>query len=310
MRYVFIVNPVAGKGKYEQTVLPKIEECFAQSGKEYKVYVTKHAGDGTQFVKRECETGDKITFFACGGEGTGLEVLNGLVGFDNANFAIYPSGSANDFLKYFKDKGAFLDLKNQIDGEYIDVDLMKIDDKYAINQCSVGMDATVANGMQAFKKIPFVSGPLAYNLSVVKTFFGKLGNRIQIKIDGEDLGEKDCLFAVCANGPVYGGGYISAPDAVPFDEKLEYVIIDKISRPKILKFLGTYKAGKHQNLPFCKMGKCKVMEIISKKPIPINLDGEITLGTYARFELADKKVKFLLPKTLVEKYKQKELLTI
>lgn len=310
MRYVFIVNPVAGKGKYEQTVLPKIEECFAKNGLEYKIYITKHAGDSTQFVRSECESGEKITFFACGGEGTGLEVLNGLVGFDNATFAIFPSGSANDFLKYFNDKSAFLDLQNQLDGSAVPVDLIKVNNIYAINQCSVGMDATVANDMKIFKKWPLVSGPLAYNLSVVKTFFSKIGNRIQIKIDGEDIGEKDCLFAVCANGPVYGGGYNSAPSAVPFDGKLEYVIIDTISRLKILKFLGTYKAGKHQDLPFCKVGSCKCMEIISKKPIPINLDGEITLGTYAKFELEAKKVNFLLPKTLVEIYKEKELLKI
>ncbi|MBQ7045592.1 MAG: YegS/Rv2252/BmrU family lipid kinase [Clostridia bacterium] len=310
MRYVFIVNPIAGKGKYEQTVLPKIEECFAQNSLEYSVHITKQAGESTQFVKNECLKGDDVTFFACGGEGTGLEVLNGMVGFSNATFAIFPSGSANDFLKYFNDKAAFLDLQNQIDGTAIPVDLIKAGDMYAINQCSVGMDANVANDMKIFKKWPLVSGPLAYNLSVVKTFFGKIGNRIQIKIDGEDFGEKDCLFAVCANGPVYGGGYNSAPSAVPFDEKLEYVIINKISRPKILKFLGTYKAGKHQNLPFCKVGSCKSMEIISKKPIPINLDGEITLGTYAKFELVAKKVNFLLPKTVAEKYMEKELLKI
>ena len=310
MRYVFIVNPVAGKGKYEQNVLPKINECFSDTKGDYKIIITKQAGEACELVKNECETGDKITFFACGGEGTCLEVLNGIVGFDNATLAVYPCGSANDFLKYFGSKAPFLDLNDQLNGTAVSVDLIKADDMYAINQCSVGMDATVANGMQAFKKIPFVNGPLAYNLSVVKTFFSKMGNRIKIKIDGEFIGEKDCLFAVCANGPVYGGGYKSAPSAVPFDGKLEYVIVDTISRLKILKFLGTYKAGKHQNLPFCKVGNCRSMEIISEKPIPVNLDGEITLKTKTKFELCEKKIKFLLPKTVAQIYKEKQLLTI
>ncbi len=300
MRYVFIVNPVAGKGKGPATVVPKINEYF-KNGEDYTVYVTSYKGEAREIAELQARTGDKVRIFACGGEGTFFEVLNGVVGYDNVEIGVVPCGTANDFLKCFGEKELFLDIEEISEGKSVELDLIKADDMYCINQCSVGMDAIVAERMQKFKKIPFVTGKLAYTLAIIKLFLGKIGLDLNIKIDDKIKISKNVLFAVCANGPVYGGGYTSAPNATPFDQKLDFTIVDTISKLKVIPFLKSYSEGTQAKYDYCTMGNCESMEIYADKPFPVNLDGEISPKNHVRFEIAKKAINFVLPRSLANK---------
>ena len=298
MRYVFYINPTAGKGNAQEDIIEAINEFFIDKTEQFKIHVTTRIGDAQEDARKEAQTGDEIRMFACGGEGTVFEVLNGTVGYSNVELGVIPCGSANDFLKYFDARDPFLDIADQVYGETVEMDLIKAGDKYCLNGCSVGMDAVVGRDMAIFKKWPFVSGSFAYTLAIVKTFLGKLGITADISVDGETFKRKNCLFAVIANAPYYGGGYKGAPEAVPYDNELDFTLVDKISKFKILKFLGIYKKGEHKKLDCCTMKKCSYMEFTAEKPIPVNLDGEIIESTGMKFELVKNAVKFVLPKSI------------
>ena len=293
MKYVFIINPIAGKGKGED-IIPEIERYFGERT-NYKIYVTKCDGEATEIAKREAATGDKMRIFACGGEGTAFEVINGIVGYKNVEFGVVPCGSANDFLKTFTDKDKFFSIEAQVGGEAVPIDLIKANEFYSINCCSVGMDAVVADGMRAFKRLPFVSGNMAYKLSLVKTFLGKIGLKLKITIDGKEIETKDCLFAVCANGSTYGGSFKAAPKATPFDEVLDFVIIKTVSKLRIPGLVKIYESGQHEGLDICEMGRCSCMEIESDADMPINLDGELIHRKKVRFEIVSKAIRFIVP---------------
>ncbi len=301
MRYIFYINPTAGKGVSQEYIIKSINEYFANKLENFKIHITSAPGDAQTHAKSEAQTGDAIRMFACGGEGTVFEVLNGIVNYSNVELGVIPCGSANDFLKFFKTKDKFLDIDEQINGEIIEMDLIKAGDKYCLNGCSVGMDAVVARDMSIFKKWPLVSGSFAYTLAIVKTFLGKLGVVTDISVDGNKPQRKNCLFAVIANAPYYGGGYKGAPYAVPFDNSLDFTLVDKISKLKILKFLGIYKKGEHKKLDCCTLQNCKSMEFTSQKPIPVNLDGEIIETNHMKFELVKGAVKFIVPKSVASK---------
>lgn len=298
MRYVFYINPAAGKGNSQENIIKSINDYFSDKGQKYKIHITKAIGDAQIEARKEAETGDDIRMFACGGEGTVFEVLNGIVGFNNVELGVIPCGSANDFLKFFKTRDEFLDIAEQIDGDAVEMDLIKAGDKYCLNGCSVGMDAVVASRMSGFKRWPLVSGSFAYTLAIARTFLGKLGITADISVDSGEYKRQNCLFAVIANAPYYGGGYMGAPDAVPYDNKLDFTLVDKISKLKILKFLTLYKKGEHKKLDCCTLKNCTCMEFISEKPIPVNLDGEILETTNMKFELVKNAVKFVLPQSV------------
>lgn len=301
MRYVFYINPTAGKGDLQDGIINSIKNYFANKTDDFKIHITKQKGDAKNSSRQEAETGDNIRMFACGGEGTVFEVLNGTVGYSNVELGVIPCGSANDFLKFFESRDNFLDIAEQIDGETVEMDLIKAGKNYCLNGCSVGMDAIVARDMSIFKNWPFVSGSFAYTLAIVKTFLGKLGITAEISVDGEPPQRKNCLFAVIANAPYYGGGFKGAPNAVPFDNKLDFTLVDNISKLKILKFLGIYKKGEHKKLDCCTLKNCNSMEFTSDKPISVNLDGEIIETKHMKFELVKSGVKFVIPKGIANK---------
>ena len=301
MRYVFYINPAAGKGTAQDGIIKLIKDYFADKKEDYQIHITKGVGDARIEAEAQAKTGDEIRMFACGGEGTVFEVLNGIAGYDNVQLGVIPCGSANDFLKFFNARDEFLNIEEQVHGQAVEMDLIKAGDKYCLNGCSVGMDAVVASRMSSFKRWPFVSGSFAYTLAIARTFLGKIGITADMSVDDGKYEQKNCLFAVIANAPYYGGGYMGAPDAVPNDNKLDFTLVDKISKFKILKFLGIYKKGQHKKLECCTLKNCTCMKFKSKKPIPVNLDGEIIETTYMKFELVKNAVKFILPKSVAIK---------
>ncbi len=301
MRYVFIINPAAGKGRAVKKLGIEIAEYCSSNKLEYSVQITTAPGDAKRFAYEHANKGDEVTIFLAGGEGTVFEALNGVMGYDNVTLAVIPIGSANDFLKFFpkEKKIAFRNLADQIAGKPIKMDAIRAGEYYCLNGCSAGMDAVVAKYMSDFRRIPLVSGSMAYNLAIVKCFLGKIGCRLKLNVDGKDLGTRECLFAVVANGPAYGGGYLAAPDAVPFDGMLNFTVVDGIGKLKILHFIGKYKKGDVKGLDFVHSSMGERFSIKSDIKVPFNLDGEIIEANSMDFEIVKSAVKFLIPSSIV-----------
>lgn len=306
MKYVFIINPVAGKGAKQQPFADSVKKYFDAEGSDYEIYFTSAQGDAKRYARSLAESGEELRIYACGGEGTAFEVLNGVIGYDNVSLGVVPCGSANDFITYFSDKELFLDVPALINGEELVVDVIKMGDNYAINSCSVGMDAMVAANMSKFKRWPLVSGKMAYVFALVYTLFSKIGINLKVTIDdGIKTIKKKALFAVVANAPFYGGGFYPTPEAKPFDSELDYSVISVVSRPKIFSLLDEYRAGTHTSLDICEIGKAKNVVIEAEKQVPINMDGEIFWSKKAEFQIVEKAVKLILPKTISSVWRQK-----
>ena len=299
MKFVFIINPVAGKGTKQQAFARNIKEYFAKNGGDFEIFYTKKQGDAKNYAKTLAEKGHEVRIYACGGEGTAFEVLNGIAGFDNVSLGVVPCGSANDFITYFSERELFLDVSAQVNGETTEIDLIKVGEHFAINSCSIGMDAMVAANMSKFKKLPLVSGQMAYVIALLYTLFSKMGVNLKVVLDnGKKVISKKSLFAVIANAPFYGGGFNPTPSATPFDGQLDFSVISVVSRLKILTLLKKYRKGTHTNLPICELGRCQSAVIEADKTVPLNMDGEIVFTDRAEFKIVRNAVKLILPKTI------------
>ncbi len=303
MKHVFILNPIAGKNQSSLQLIPEIETYFAaHPQEEYEIHVTTHAGEATEYAKRITAEGH-VRVYACGGDGTVFEVVNGIAEAPNAELACVPCGSGNDFLRFMPHNELFRDLPSIIGGTAYKMDLMRCNDQYSLNMCSMGMDANVADRMVKYKRLPLVSGPMAYNIAVARTFFGKLGQKLRIVMETENgtvEREGSYLFALAANGQYYGGGYHGSPLSKADDGLLDFVLVRTISHLKVLAFLGKYKRGEHLDLSCCEMLRGTKMQVFSEKPAVVTADGECYSTTDVTFEILPQAISFVLPASMNE----------
>ena len=299
MKYYFIVNPNAGQGKNKALdyIKPEIEKAAAKYGFDYEILPTAKQGDGIEFTKKIGESGEEAKVFACGGDGTLYEVVNGGWQYKNLEVGVIPLGSGNDFVRYFGTKEDFLKLDDLIEGTACELDLIKCGDEIAINQCSMGMDAEVCAKQGTIKKYPLVTGEGAYYIGCIYAIIKKFKNHFTVTFDDNETVEKDALFCFIGNASYYGGGFRAAPLALPDDGLLDIVLVEsKFSRAKLATLLNKYKRGEHLDWEITTFKRVKKLTIHSESPAAVNVDGECQYVTDASFELLEKAIKFIVPK--------------
>ncbi len=308
MKHIFVINPAAGQGKSLGFIKAKIEAVAKKYSLDYEVYITEKKGDGIEYVEERAKSGEELRFYACGGDGTLYDVVNGAYGYKNVQVAVVPLGSGNDFIRLFGSQEDFLELENQIEGVPVELDLIKCGNEIAINQCSMGMDAEVCAMQGKIKKFPLVTGEGAYYLGCLYAILKKFHNKFTITIDDDEVVSKDCLFCFCGNSRWYGGGFMAGPLAQPDDGLLDFVIVEaNMSRLKLVTLLNKYKRGEHLDWDITTFKRGKKLTIHSDTPAAVNVDGECKFVTDTSFELIEKGMNFVVPKNskfLVEREKR------
>lgn len=292
MKHVFIINPAAGKGKSLE-LIPFIKECFKEKEEEVFIEVTKYPGHATEIAGRYAGSGE-CRIYSIGGDGTVNEIVNGIAG-TNSSLGVIPTGSGNDFIRSYQKQ---VDIKSMIygtiNGEKRCTDLAKVNDKYFINISSIGFDANVVYNAIKFKKVPGVTGSMAYLFSIIYTVFKHKICKIRVDIDGEKF-ELKALLAAIANGRFYGGGIIPTPDAKLDDGLLDVCLVSEVTRLQILNLFPKYIKGLHGQLKQVRFFKARKVAIQSEDELCLNIDGEIVTAYTINFEVLEKAINVIYP---------------
>ena len=304
MKHIFVVNPAAGKGKNLPALLASITYACEDLNVEYDIYHTHAAGDATAYVSEQCNQNPdkKFRFYACGGDGTLSEVLNGAVGYDNAEIAVIPAGTGNDFVKTFRHSEYFTEVKRQVLGTAQKLDLLKYNDRYSLNIVNVGFDCDVVEKVAEIKRNAFVPAKLAYIMGIFSVFTKKFGKRFKVTIDDGEPVEDDFMLCAMANALYYGGGFKAAPLAMVNDGYMDLCLVDRVTRLQFIKIIPKYKSGQHVDAngnsmyPFVRYQKCKKVVIESENPIGVSGDGEVSPATKLTVEVIPSAIAFSIPK--------------
>lgn len=303
MRHVFILNPAAGKREAALARVPEIAASCDAAGCAYTLRYTAAPGDATRFACEEEAHGDAVRLYACGGDGTLLEVLAGLTPGSAVEVAHIPCGSGNDFVRNYGGTAPFLSVATMLRASAIPVDGICCEragepPRYALNVAATGMDAAVAYHMAGFRRWPLIKGGLAYDLALAKVFCSKLGCSLTVEMETTEGVVKVSgryLFALCANGQYYGGGFHSAPMALPDDGLLDFVLVEHMSRARMLKLVSKYKTGTHLGQPEVHTWRGTAMTVQIDRPAPATLDGECFLTDRWRVSVCPGAYRFVLP---------------
>jgi len=292
VKHLFIINPKAGKGR-TLGLIPEIKSAFSKLDEDYIIEVTEYPGHAS-IISKEYTSKGIYRVYAVGGDGTLNEVLNGMVN-SSSFLGVIPCGSGNDFVKsIYGEKSNKVFVNQIINGNIKKIDLGKIENRYFLNISSVGIDAEVVSNALDFKKIPFISGTLAYLISAITTILNYCSKKVELIIDGERINIDLTLFAV-ANGRYYGGGMKVAPLADLKDGYFDLCLVSKISRLKMLLFFPKLIKGTHYKIDEVKFLKGKNIKLKAEREISINIDGELIKSDRVEFSIIAGGINFIVP---------------
>lgn len=302
MRHLFIVNPVAGgkKNKHKQ-MISYIRSVMDAQPEPYEIYITQAPMDACDKIRQEAQSPEPLRVYACGGDGTLNECVNGAIGFEHITLTSFPCGTGNDFIRTFGKNAAerFRDLKALLGGFAHPIDLIEVQapgiTRYGINICSVGIDARIGADIHRYSSIPIIGGATGYVVSMLVNLIRGVNQRLTIKTE---TGRSDGSFALlCAcNGRYYGGGFNPVPDAMPDDGILDFLIVKAVSRMKFIALVGKYAKGRYKEIDdIIAHIRGNTMQIDSENTLLVNIDGEVLSADHIIFKTVPGGVSFIFP---------------
>ena len=295
MRHLFIINPAAGK----RETTPQLEVLLEKLSFPHEVAYTQGEGDARRLTEEAVERGESVRIYACGGDGTLNEVVNGAAGHSHAAVTNVPKGTGNDFLKIFGPdyRKLFYDLERLAVGPQVPFDLIDCNGHLGIDVVCAGVDARIAADVHRYKDWRFVSGIGAYILSLLENILFK-GIARPITVRMGDIRWEDrpaCLLCVC-NGRHYGGGFMPGGEAMPDDGVLDMLLVKKVGLLTFLRLVGRYAKGLYRQYPELILEfHGQEVSFSAQKPITVVVDGEVMRDTAFTVRLSEKKVNFFYP---------------
>ena len=302
MTHLFILNSFAGT----KDATPMLRQKIEALGREDVVFeYTQCKGDATAIARRYADKGGALRVYACGGDGTANEALHGLLGHDNVALGVIPVGTGNDYVRSLPAaKDDFLDLEKMVRGDTVTVDLLKCEDRYALNVISVGYDCEVADRAQKNKRFPLMSGSLAYKLAIVQCLLTKRKHAFTSYADGRRIpipeGFKSQMLAVAAKGMYYGGGIKATPYAKLDDGLIDFMSIPTVPISYFAWLLGSFTRGEHIDHPkakhFILHQKCSELRLEQSGEIKVGIDGEMLVMNNPTITVVPKAFDIIVPK--------------
>lgn len=208
-----------------------------------RVFKTEYAGHAVEMIREICASDPSAEIHVYGGDGSVFESINALMASgcsEKMVMYIHPFGTGNDFARNFSE-----DEHNQAHT----IDLIRFNEKYAVNEINIGFDCDVVCLTQKVKKCKIFKGSAAYMVSVFLSLLKPMGKKMSLTVTDENGNTEaissKLLLCLVANGGYYGGGFKCAPRAKLNDGLLEFLTVKKISRFKFLTFFLGYRKGKH-----------------------------------------------------------------
>jgi diacylglycerol kinase (ATP) len=288
---LLILNPVAGEDAaagYLAHILSRLTPRFGV----IDVAITAKGGDATSRAREAVASGCEYLFVA-GGDGTLHEALNGVAavegGFDRVTLGLLPLGTGNDFANAINipaDPEAALELIRQAKARKFDVG--RLDDRVFINVSAGGFVADVSDAVDPSLKT--LAGRFAYLIGGAKVLLQ--AEPFTCHVNGR---EQSCLmFAVC-NAPMFGGGRLIAPDAIPDDGALDVCMVGAMSLLEFVGLLRRVANGSHVTDARVTYFVAREVHLLFDRELRVNADGEVFSATSCRYDVLAGAARILAP---------------
>ena len=297
MKSIFIYNPESGNGKITKNkdyILSKLREKYG----EIEERPTEFSGHATILAKEACGEYDYV--FACGGDGTLNEIVNGIGGEEHKPIIGYiPTGTVNDVARSLGIKKSLKKaVNNLLEGEVFEHDIFRVNDRYGIYVCCTGLFTKSSYDTKRESKKRF--GKIAYVFKGAKEIFNAKPVHVEVQTEDETI-KRNCGLVLVLNSRSVAGMKLNK-EAELNDGEVEVVLIHSHEKHvlfnEILRCLGVFLFGldAYKNSKKITYRKLSKFTIVTEEGTTINLDGEKSGAGSFDFEVIKSGIKIIAPK--------------
>jgi len=208
-------------------------------------------------------------------------------------FGILPLGTANDLARSLGIGPDLVDAARIIAAGHLRrIDLGQVNGKPFFNVASIGFSAELAGELRAEAKKRW--GKLGYAIAAFRLLRRIRPFTAWITQDGRVRKVRTVQISV-GNGRHYGGGMTVESDAAPDDGKLDIYSLEVDHWWRLLALLPYLRRGTQGQWHDVRAFPALSCAVATRRPMPVNTDGELTATTPAMFRLLPKCVSVFAP---------------
>lgn len=289
-RIYLLINPQAAGGaarSWWEKERPRLDEAQI----DYFWDFTEASGSAGVQIRRAVTHKGAQAVVIVGGDGSLFDAVNGILDNgrlcrDDLILSAYPVGSGCDFARTLStgSRPSLTELICQGRVELTDVGCCEhatADGKtarhYFLNSFDMGAGADtcvlVNAGGGRIKRFTR-NGKAAFLLSALKVLLTYRYTDTVVEADGMTFSGQ-YIIAGAANGKYIGGGMMMFPEASISDGKLDLLLVERRSKLNIFRTFPKIYSGRHLQQPGITYVKASNIRISTRRPVNIELDGEV-----------------------------------
>ncbi|MBI1802380.1 MAG: diacylglycerol kinase family lipid kinase, partial [Chloroflexi bacterium] len=305
VRAVLIYNPAAGQ-RDQRAAVEEAAEHLRSRGWIVTLRETQKPGDAQAYAREAVAAGLDAVIVA-GGDGTINEAVNGLA-YSEVALGVLPSGTANVWAQEIglpvprllnPDPHPLLTCAAQLaDGVVRAMDLGRASGRHFMLYGSIGYDAHIVQQMDSSPSAIALKqqlGGAAYYLMGFRAAWSFTGRRAVIVIDGTRL-RRRIWSVMAANTQLYGGVIRIAADARADDGWLDIVVVRGHGLLATARHFASFIFRGLWADPQVEVYRARTAEVYTRKPLPVQVDGDTAGQTPVKFEVAPKAIRVLVPR--------------
>jgi len=288
-RALLLRNPGARRG--QESIAPVIDR-LERGGLNVTIETFEALPEIARDIVRLRNRADLV--IVCGGDGSISSAA--LAAMESGlPLGIIPMGTANDLARTLDipmDLPAAADVIARRKTRAIDVGT--VNGHAFFNVASIGLSSDLAQRLDPDLKRRF--GRLGYALAALRVLSRAARFRATITEKGTASDVETFQIAV-GNGRHYGGGNVIEENARIDDGHLDLYSLEMRNLWKLALMLRSFRSGAHGAWQEVRTARCVEFDIVTKKPMPINTDGEIVTATPGHFKVHPKAISIFAPAT-------------
>jgi YegS/Rv2252/BmrU family lipid kinase len=255
-----------------------------------KEALVEHPESIPELIRQHRDKVDRIII--AGGDGTLNVAAEAMVEL-GLPLGILPVGTANDLARTL---GIPTELPQACaviaGGHKLVIDLGWVNGIYYFNVAHVGLGVRVTHQLSSDVKARW--GVIGYLHGILKAFRENRAFRAHIRFDNYYRRIRSIEIAI-GNGRHYGGGMTIAEEATIYDHQLYLYTLKPLSLWKLIFLAPALRSGKYAGRDGVELLKAQEITIRTRKPMPIDTDGELRTHTPARFRVIPAALSVYIP---------------